>query len=73
LLDLSIKISGRRLDDFEVKMPRMAFLASWDRRSHRRGEKLSGQGTIFAQQNIVHLSAEWHPTDFLRRSCNGDV
>jgi len=46
LLDLSIKISGRKLDDFEAKMPRMAFLASRDRMSHRRGEKLSSKGLL---------------------------
>ncbi len=72
LLPLSLRSkevsSGRKLDNFSAKMPRMAFLAPRDRMSHRRGEKLSSRGPIFVQQNIVHLSAEWHPTDFLRRS-----
>jgi len=53
LLDLSIKISGRRVADFEVKMPRMAFLASWDRRSHRRGEKLSIQGLVIFCEGLA--------------------
>jgi len=53
LLGLSIKISGRRFENFEVKMPRMAFLASWDRRSHRRGEKLSNQGLLIFCEGLA--------------------